>query len=528
MHDLGLRDYLRVLRRRKWIVLEALILVPIAAVAFSLRQSPQYQSSADVLLRYQSLPSTLSGISDPNSYSYYIDPTRSTDTSLQVAALPALADRVSTALRKKGVTAADVGSTSVAEVGQTDVIRFTSTTGDARTAPLIATEYARQFTRYFEELDTASISRAISGLEKRITQLRSEGTRQDRLDAATLQSKVNQLQTLMTLRTSTAVVIRTADGAAKIRPTPKKYALLGIGLGLILGIGLAFLRDALDTRLRTSNEIGDILKMPVLARVPPPPRRLERERQLVMLADPSATGADAFRRLRMNLEFAAIGKPSQVIMVASAVAQEGKSTTFANLAVALALGGKSVAIVDLDLHRPMLARFFRIDESQPGLSGVVLGHVSVDEALVPISIDSRVSERADTNGWNGSRTGSGSLAVLPTGILPPDPGEFVGLEGVRHVVGALRDRFDIVLIDAPPLLAVGDGLTIAGFADAVVVIVRSDLVRRPVTLELEATLTRLPIAKLGFVVCGDAGFESTPYVDQYGYGYARSREGAAR
>lgn len=525
MHDLGLRDYLRVLRRRKWIVLEALILVPLAAVAFSLRQSPQYQSSADVLLRYQSLPSTLSGISDPTSYSYYIDPTRSTDTSLQVAALPALADRVAAALRKQGVRATDVGSTSASEVGQTDVIRFTSTTGDSRTAPLIATEYARQFTRYFEELDTGSISRAITGLEKRITQLQAQDTRQARLDAADLRSKVNQLQTLLTLRTSNAVVVRTADSAAKIRPTPKKYGVLGIGLGLILGIGLAFLRDALDTRLRTANEIGDILKMPVLARVPPPPRRLERDRQLVMLADPSAASADAFRRLRMNLEFAAIGKPSQVIMVASAIAQEGKSTTFANLAVALALGGKNVALLDLDLHRPALARFFRIDESQPGLSGVVLGHLDVDEALVPISVG---SDRPDMNGWSGSRTGSGSLAVLPTGILPPDPGEFVGLEGVRHVVGALRDRFDTVLIDAPPLLAVGDGLTIAGFADAVVVIVRSDLVRRPVTLELESTLARLPIAKLGFVVCGEAGFEGTPYVDQYGYGYARSREGAAR
>jgi Mrp family chromosome partitioning ATPase/capsular polysaccharide biosynthesis protein len=525
VHDLGLRDYLRVLRRRKWIVLEALVLVPVAAVALSLRQSPQYQSSADVLLRYQSLPSTLSGISDPNSYSYYIDPSRSTDTSLQVAALPILADRVTAALRKKGVTAADVGSTSVAEVGSTDVLRFTSTTGAADTAPLIATEYARQFTRYFEQLDTGSITRAIQGLEKRIGELQAQDTRQARLDAADLRSKVNQLQTLLTLRTSTAVVIRTADGAAKIRPTPKKYGLLGIGLGLVLGIGLAFLRDAFDTRLRTANEIGDLLKMPVLARIPPPPRRLERERQLVMLADPSATGADAFRRMRMNLEFAAIGKPSQVVMVASAVAQEGKSTTFANLAVALALGGKSVALVDLDLHRPTLARFFRIDDGQPGLSGVVLGHVSVDEALVPIAIG---SERTDGTSWNGSRTGGGSLAVLPTGILPPDPGEFVGLEGVRHVVGALRDRFDIVLIDAPPLLAVGDGLTIAGFADAVVVIVRSDLARRPVTLELEATLSRLPIAKLGFAVCGDAGFDATPYADQYGYGYTRSREKAAR
>ncbi|MGZ4334223.1 MAG: nucleotide-binding protein [Gaiellaceae bacterium] len=541
MHDLGLRDYLQILQRRKWIVVQAVVIVPLAALAFSLHQSARYQASADVLLRYQSLPSTLSGISDPNSYAYFIDPTRSTATSLQVAALPVLAQRVSAVLRKQGISPADVGGTSVAEVGDTDVLRFTSTTGDRSTAAAIATEYARQFTLYYKRLDTQSISRAISGLQERITELRAEGTHQSSVDAASLQSKVNQLQTLLTLQTAGAVLVRTADSAAKIRPTPKKYVVLGIGLGLVLGLGLALLCDALDTRLRTATQIGDLLKMPILARIPPPPRRLERERQLVMLADPTSTGADAFRRLRMNLEFAAIGKPSQVVMVASAVAEEGKSTTFANLAVAIALAGKSVALVDLDLHRPTLARFFRLEDGdQPGLSGVVLGHATIDEALVPIGLEGRIAETRDVSqngsgdGWGGpssssrSRYPAGSLAVLPTGILPPDPGEFVGVEGVRHVIGGLRDRFDVVLIDAPPLLAVGDGLTIAGFSDAVISVVRSDLARRPLTTEFEATLDRLPPEKLGFVLCGEAGLDDAAYSAQYSYGYVRQREGATR
>ncbi len=178
----------------------------------------------------------------------------------------------------------------------------------------------------------------------------------------------------------------------------------------------------------------------------------------------------------MNLEFAAIGKQAQVLMVTSAVAEEGKSTTFANLAVASALAGRNVALVDLDLHRPVLARFFRVNEGHPGLSAVVLGHVGLDEALVPIALENRIPEAA--NGSSASVSAGGSLVVLPTGILPPDPGEFVGVEGVRHVIGALRDRFDVVLIDAPPLLAIGDGLTIAGFSDAIVAVVRADFARR--------------------------------------------------
>ena len=526
MHDLGLRDYLQILSRRKWIVLQTIVIVPLAAVAFSLRQSSLYQSSADVLLRFQSLPSTLSGISDPNSYSYYVDPTRSMNTSLQLASLPLLHDRVAGALRKRGVAAADVPGTAVAEVGNTDVLRFTSTSGDGATAAEVATEYARQFTLYYERLDTRSIGQAITGLQQRITDLRAQGTRQDRLDAASLQSKVNQLETLRTLQTSSAVLVRPAESAAKIRPTPKKYGFLGIGLGLVLGIGLAFLRDGLDTRLRSGSDIGDILSMPLLARIPPPKKRLERDRQLVMLADPSSTGADAFRRLRMNLEFAAIGKQAQVLMVTSAVAEEGKSTTFANLAVASALAGRNVALVDLDLHRPVLGRFFRVSDGHPGLSAVVLGHVGLDEALVPINLENRVAEAA--NGSGASVSTGGSLVVLPTGILPPDPGEFVGVEGVRHVIGALRDRFDVVLIDAPPLLAIGDGLTIAGFADAIVAVVRADFARRGVMHEFAATLESVPPAKLGFVVCGDAGLDDGYYGAQYGYAYANDRERAGK
>jgi uncharacterized protein involved in exopolysaccharide biosynthesis len=158
VHDLGLREYLHILRRRRWIVVLALLVVPLTAVA--LRQSPLYRASADVLLRYQSLPSTLSGISDPNSYSYYVDPVRSTDTQLQIAALPALADHVAAALRKKGVTAADVqGSTGASAVSDTDVLEFTSTSRTPALAALIATEYARRFTIYHKAAPEDPIKR---------------------------------------------------------------------------------------------------------------------------------------------------------------------------------------------------------------------------------------------------------------------------------------------------------------------------------------------------------------------------------
>jgi Mrp family chromosome partitioning ATPase len=524
VHDLGLREYLQILRRRKWIVVMTMIIVPLAAVAFSLRQSALYESSADVLLRYQSLPSTLAGISDPNSYSYYIDPVRSTDTSLQIASLPLVANRVTDALRKRGVPTADVGNTGVEEVGDTDVIRFTASTGDPATAAAIATEYGRQFTLYFEQLDNRSINQAITGLRSRIAELELQGTNSAHRQAVALQAKINQLQTLQTLQTSSAVLVRTAHGAAKIRPTPRKYLALGLALGLVLGVGLAFLREAFDTRLRSGAQIAGILKLPILARVPPPPKKLDRDRELVMIGAPTSSGADAFRRLRMNLEFASIGKPSQVVMFTSALPQEGKSTTLANLGVALALAGKNVAVVDLDLHRPMQGRFFGARSDAPGLTSVVLGEVDLDEALVNVPLED-LSRNAGTGRANG-RSVTGSLCLLPTGVLPPDPGEFVGLESVGQIIAALRERVEIVLLDAPPLLAIGDGLTIAGFADAIVAVVRSEVARRPLTTELSGTLARLPAAKLGFVLCGESGMDGQPYYayGRYGYGYGSAPE----
>lgn len=529
MHDLGLRDYLHVLQRRKWIVLLAIVIVPLAAVALSLRQSPLYQSSADVLLSYQSLPSNVSGINDPNSYSYFVDPVRTTDTQLQIAELPLLANRVAAALRKSGVNPGDVaGSTSVAEIGDTDVLEFTANSSSPALAAQIATEYARQFTRYHQQLDTGSVTTAIRGLGRRITQLRAQGGSQSRQQISKLRGKIDQLQTLLTVQTSSAEVVRTASPGVKVRPRPSKYALLGLALGLVLGVGLALLRDALDTRLRTPEQIGNVLRMPLLARVPSPTRQLQRDNRLAMIAEPTSHGADAYRRLRMNLEFATVGKPSQVIMFSSALAREGKSTTLGNLAVAAALAGKSVALVDLDLRRPSLSRYFRLDDSEPGLSAVVLGHSELEDALAHIPLESLSRNTAGhftSPGGNGNHapgpngsgiSTTGSLVVLPPGILPPDPGDFVGLDGVARVIAALRERVDLVLLDVPPLLAVGDGLTISGLADALVVVIRSENARRKITAELAGVLSRMRVEGVGFVLCGAGGGDAPGY---YGYGY---------
>ena len=290
MHDLGLREYLQILRRRKWIVLQALIIVPLAAVAFSLRQSALYQSSADVLLRYQSLPSTLRGISDPNSYSYYIDPTRPMATSLQVAELPALS-RTASARRSasSGISTAESARRASAQVGNTDVMRFTAETGDPRPRQPNATEYARQFTIYYQQLDTSSITRAIRGPAAAHPTSAAEGTAHVPTAAATACSRRSTtLQTLLTLQTSSAVVVRQGTGAAKVRPTPKKYAHPRPR-------PRARARDRPRVPARRLRHAA-ALRAHIAARssrcrsshAPAAARTLERDQHLVMIADPMA------------------------------------------------------------------------------------------------------------------------------------------------------------------------------------------------------------------------------------------------
>jgi Mrp family chromosome partitioning ATPase len=329
----------------------------------------------------------------------------------------------------------------------------------------------------------------------------------------TLLDKDQQLATIETLETANAFVVKHAQSARKVQPRPVRNGLFGLGVGIFLGILFALLRDALDTRVRTGEEVGATLELPLLARLGAPPKRLRADERLIMVEEPDSAAAEGFRMLRANLEFATLGREVKTIVVTSAVAGEGKSTTCANLAVAFARVGTRVVLVDLDLRRPILSRFFRLVEDQPGLTNVALGHVPLENAIRRVAIPSvGGGETSEGNGRSGKPV-AGVLDVLPTGPLPPAVGEFVASDALGAILRQLRSRADIVLVDVPPLLQVGDVMALSSKVDAALIVARPKLLRKRTLAELHRVGRTIGIPLLGYVIT-DADFGG-----QYGYGY---------
>jgi len=537
-----LADYLAIMRRRKWIIVVLTIVAAVSAYAVSQGQSPLYRASATILVNRSSIVSAITNVSDPS----IADPTRFLATEASVARSPELAARVASAAGVPGVTGGDVlAASSVAPESGADLLDVSVSWGNATDAVLLTNAYAREFTRYKTELDTKRINEALRSLRLRIKSLQAAGATSSP-SYSTLVQYQSQLETIGTLLANNTSVLRPADGAGKVRPRPLHTAILGGLLGGVLGFALAFLAEALDRRVRSEEELEDVLQLPLIGRVPLPPRHLRDVKGLVMLSEPAGVQAESFRKLKTSIEFLNLDRKARTIMVTSSVPREGKSTTVANLAVAFARSGRRVALVDLDLRRPSLHSFFYTGVGR-GITDVVAGGESLAAALRPVSLPAAGSFDAERSRNGGAPRRSDApddradgrpiLHLLRSGTIPPAGTDslvdFLENERLAGVLGELADQFDLVLVDSPPLLAVGDAMALTPNLDALVLVLHAGI-ERPLLHELARQLQNSRAPALGFILTGVA--EGDGYGYRYGYGYgsysydagAKAERGAER
>ena len=511
----SLADYLEILHRRIWIILIPVVLAPILTYVIANREKPVYSASANVYINLTPALSQALGFFSQTAG----DPERYFQTEATIARNPSL---IASVAKSQHVSAGELGSSSVTPSAVANLLTFSVQNGDPARAATLANAYATAFTKFEPAQDAKTLRTAQTVLTNKIRSARARGA-----PTAELLAEKSQVDSaLLLLRGNQPQVIEPASGGAKVSPRPTHDAMLGLALGLVLGLGLAFLAEALDKRVRSEREIEDILRLPLLARLPTPPPRLRRARELPILVEPRSASAEAVKKLRTNLEFLNLDREARVIMITSALEQEGKSTTIASLAVALARSGRRVALVDLDLRKPDLHRFFQIGQV-PGVIDVLSGRRDLSDVLKPVLLpvsDRSSSRRASSTHARGDA--SSLLAVLPAGPLGPDPAFLVGSPKMTALIEQLKSDWDFVLVDAPPLPAVDDGLALSASVDGVLVVTRSGLVPRRMLQEMSRLLDSSPAEVLGFVLTGLNRSEAYGY--GYGYGSGSGYDGSER
>jgi Mrp family chromosome partitioning ATPase len=523
-------DYLAVVRRRKWIVIVPPIVAALLAFYVSSKQSPLYQASAQILVDRTSLVSAITQVGDPSLG----DPNRFLQTQANIGRSPELAAIVAGHVR--GMTPGRVlAETGITPSADADLLSVAAQDRSPAMAVRLANTFAQDFTTFTKDRSTKRINDALVSLQARLKSLAAHGqlNSPEYQQLAQQQSELTVLGKLLAGNTS---VLQPAGGASKVRPRPKRDAVLAGLLGAVLGLALAFLAEALDRHVRSEHELEEVLKMPLLARIPKPPRKLQKANEIVMLKEPGGVQAETFRKLRTSLEFVDPDRLARKIMVTSSVAKEGKSTTVANLAVALARANRRVVVVDLDLRAPFLSRLFHVG-GRPGITDVALKRATLDEALRPIALAPLRPTAKDllrANGApslsaasNGSGPVDGLLHLLPAGTIPPSADETLQDPRIVELLDDLADRFEVVLIDAPPLLAFGDSMILSADVDAIFTVVRLGKVQRPILHEFARQLESCKARRLGYVVTGVEHSESYRYMYE-GYAYdARLRERTA-
>ncbi|MEC5151161.1 polysaccharide biosynthesis tyrosine autokinase [Cryobacterium sp. GrIS_2_6] len=460
-----LRDYIRILRK-SWVMILILALVGVAAAATaSIVQTPKFSATAKVFVSTQSTGTT-SDLAQGNSFTVQRVKTYSDLVATPIVLLPVIASLelgIPADVLSKQITAAAPLDTSIIEITVID------------TDPVRAADIANA--------TSLSLTAVVQTIET----------------PASTATGAEPVSPVKLTRAQEATV-----PSVPVSPNVPLNIALGLLVGLALGVGAAVLRQTLDTRIRSERDVEQITDIPILGGIVFDAKASERP--LIVHVDPRSPRAESFRTLRTNLQFLDVGRTDRSFVITSSIQSEGKSTTAANLAIALADSGARVLLIDADLRRPKMADYMGVDGTV-GLTDLLVGRAELADIIQP---------------W-----GKAQLFVLPAGQVPPNPSELLGSARMSYFIGEFNDKFDVVIFDAPPLLPVTDAAILAKNVGGAIIVAAAGRVQKGQLTAAIAALGNVGASVSGLVLTmlpttGADAYGYGGYGYGYGYGYGET------
>jgi len=496
-----LQEALAVVWLRKWSILAIALLTLGVALFVSSRQTPIYESEVRILVTpVEGVGVDSGGLSSPNLA-----------TESELLSSVAVAQIVATNLNISGPPRHLLDSLNVDNPTDTEILEVTYRDPIPQQAQRISMGFAEAYLQFREETATRAILKSAEAIQAEIAVLtrqlqtmerKLQGMSETDPDRGSLEAQASLVRSNILERqlaqaglprevTVGRIIEPAALPSSPVSPNHVVNGAFGLIAGLGIGIGLAFLRDRLSQRLRSSEGIEVYLEAPVLGAIPRVPAwRRRKEAFLVSTVQWRSPAAEAYRILRTNVLSAASAFGVKSIVVTSAYSGEGKSSTAANLGVVLARAGKHVTLVSADLRRPRLHEFFKRD-GHMGLIDVLAGRTTLDQALQDVTLP--------THGFD---TSLASLRLLPSGSVADDPGALLTSATMARVLAEIETLSDIVLIDVPPVLPVTDALVVAEVTKNVLLVIGPKASTRPAIISARQQLDRVGARILGGVLNG--------------------------
>jgi capsular exopolysaccharide synthesis family protein len=527
----GLEDYLAAIRQRKWLIALCGALALALAILFTSTRTASYTASARVLVNPTAVGSTDGRLVRPVL-----------EREREVIDSNAIADRVAEQLSLGQSARSLLRDLEVFFVDDSDSLEIRYISTDPELAQTVVNAFAEQYVARRVELATALDEDTVNELQSKIdeidaqladldAQISTAATERSRLlqldlDASAITDQITSFRTsvsaLLADRRTTRNALADAQLGQRTRITPAEVLqfasvpetpngfsdrilqFVGLFFGLGAGVALAFILHRLDRTARESGDVELALGANVLASIPQfgVGNRSGNSAVIMLAGGRSAKvqrARESFRRLRSSVQFLGTSREADSYLITSARPAEGKSTISVNLAVALAQGGAKVCLINADLRRPTVERMLGVPNVR-GLSSW-LNDNSVTDIMVPVD-------------------GIPGLVLVPSGPPPPNPGELLATGGLAELLRELGEQFDVVIVDAPPVLSAADASAIAPFVDGTLIVVDSRRTDTDTLLRVRGELERTGGSLLGAVLNRDST-DGGPRLSRDRYAYER-------